>query len=61
VWGDTVNVASRLESSSEPNAIHVSEPVAIALRESFVLEPRGTVDLKGKGETTTYLLRSAAR
>ena len=60
VWGDTVNVASRLESSSEPNAIHVSELVAIALRERFVLEPRGTVDMKGKGETKTYMLRDAA-
>jgi class 3 adenylate cyclase len=63
VWGDTVNVASRLESSSEPNAIHVSEPVADELRGSYDLEPRGVVELKGKGETKTYRLRgpSAAR
>jgi class 3 adenylate cyclase len=60
VWGDTVNVASRLESSAEPNRIHVSEPVAEALRGSFDLEPRGTVDLKGKGKTESYLLRGPA-
>lgn len=60
VWGDTVNVASRLESSAEPNQIHVSEPVVEALRGSFDLEPRGTVDLKGKGDTETYFLRGPA-
>jgi len=61
VWGDTVNVASRLESSAEPNRIHVSGPVAEALRGSFDLEPRGTVDLKGKGDTESYLLRGPAK
>ncbi len=60
VWGDTVNVASRLESSAEPNRILVSEPVAEALRGTFDLEPRGTVDLKGKGDTESYLLRGPA-
>ena len=60
VWGDTVNVASRLESSAEPNRIQVSEPVAETLRGSFDLEPQGTVDLKGKGETKAYLLRGPA-
>lgn len=60
VWGDTVNVANRLESSAEPNRIHVSEQVAEALRGSFDLEPRGTVDLKGKGDTASYLLRGPA-
>ena len=62
VWGDTVNVASRLESTSEPNRIHLSGAVALALRESFSLESRGTVALKGKGETDTfYLLGGRAR
>jgi adenylate cyclase len=58
VWGDTVNVASRLESSSEPNRIHVSEAVASKLQGAFDLEPRGTVQLKGKGETTTFFIAS---
>ena len=60
VWGDTVNVASRLESTSEPNRIHVSEPVAGALGEGFELESRGTVALKGKGETATFFLNGRA-
>lgn len=45
---------------AEPNRIHVSEPVAGALRGSFDLEPRGTVDLKGKGDTESYFLRGPA-
>jgi adenylate cyclase len=60
VWGDTVNVASRLESSAEPNRILVSEPVAEALRGTFDLEPRGTVNLKGKGDTESFILRGPA-
>jgi adenylate cyclase len=56
VWGDTVNVASRLETSAEPGRIHVSEPVADALRGSFDTEPRGTVELKGKGPISTHYL-----
>ena len=60
VWGDTVNVASRLESSAEPNRIHISEPVAEALRGAFDIEPRGIIDLKGKGNTESFLLRGPA-
>jgi class 3 adenylate cyclase len=61
VWGDTVNVASRLETSAPPDEIQVSESVAMELREAFVLEPRGTVELKGKGATPTYLLKGRRR
>ena len=53
---DTVNVASRLETSAEPNRIHVSEDIANAVREKFRLEPRGAMELKGKGQTTTFYL-----
>jgi adenylate cyclase len=56
VGGDTVNVASRLETSAEPNRIHVSEDIANAVREKFRLEPRGAMELKGKGQTTTFYL-----
>jgi adenylate cyclase len=56
VWGDTVNVASRLQDTSEPNRIQVSEAVATALSADFELKPRGTVELKGKGATQTYFL-----
>ena len=56
VWGDTVNLASRLETSALPGRIQVSEPVAAALAPAFVLEPRGPIKLKGKGATPTYFL-----
>ncbi|HEY7024444.1 MAG TPA: adenylate/guanylate cyclase domain-containing protein [Candidatus Limnocylindrales bacterium] len=56
VWGDTVNVASRLESTSQPGRIQVSKVVADALESDFLLEPRGKVDLKGKGQTATWFL-----
>jgi class 3 adenylate cyclase len=56
LWGDAVNIASRLESTAPPGGIQVSAGVAAALGDDFELEPRGVVDLKGKGSTETYLL-----
>jgi adenylate cyclase len=56
VWGDTVNVASRLESHGVAGRIQVSERVRQALADRFAFEPRGTIDLKGKGLTTAFLL-----
>ena len=48
VWGDTVNIASRLESTSEPRRIHVSSEVAGRLADRYELEPRGEIDSKGR-------------
>ncbi len=63
VWGDTVNVASRMESTGEPGRIHVSEAFADALRSApyhnFTLTERGTIDVKGKGAMMTYWLEGA--
>jgi class 3 adenylate cyclase len=59
VWGDTVNVASRLESTSEPGRIHISRQFANGLGSGYRVEPRGTVDLKGKGPTETFWLVGA--
>jgi adenylate cyclase len=56
LWGDAVNVASRLEASSEPGRIQVSQSIVDAAGDAFVFEPRGTVDLKGKGATSTCFL-----
>jgi len=56
VWGDTVNVASRLESTSVPGRIHVSQAVADAVTDTFTLEARGLVELKGKGEMATWFI-----
>jgi class 3 adenylate cyclase len=56
LWGDTVNIASRMESNSLPDQIQVSEAVAAGLGDGFELQPRGTIELKGKGLTKTYFL-----
>jgi class 3 adenylate cyclase/CheY-like chemotaxis protein len=56
VWGDTVNVASRLEAYSLPNRIHVSEDTARHLVGLSALEPRGSIEVKGKGKLETFFL-----
>jgi class 3 adenylate cyclase len=54
VWGDTVNVASRLETSAEPNRIHVSEDFANAVRDTFRLEPRAGYVPEGNGHELRF-------
>ncbi len=56
VWGDTVNVASRMESTGLPGRIQVSEALQLRLRDRFRFEARGTIDVKGKGLMPTYFL-----
>lgn len=56
VWGDAVNVASRMESTSAVGRIQVPETVYQRLKDSFTLEERGTVDIKGKGLMPTWYL-----
>jgi guanylate cyclase len=56
LWGDTVNVASRMESHGVPGAIQVGPVASAALAGAFLLEPRGSVDIKGKGVMATTLL-----
>ncbi|WP_426424899.1 adenylate/guanylate cyclase domain-containing protein [Bradyrhizobium genosp. A] len=56
VWGDTVNTASRLESSSQPDRIQISEVTYKRVAECFRCEPRGHVEIKGKGRMPTYFL-----
>ncbi len=60
VWGDTVNVASRMESTSEPGRIQVSEAFANSLgpHAPMPLTPRGTIDIKGKGLMHTFWLET---
>jgi adenylate cyclase len=60
VWGDTVNTAARLESTSEPGRVHISSATADALGPGWQIEPRGPVALKGVGAMTTYFLRGRA-
>ncbi|MGE2730840.1 adenylate/guanylate cyclase domain-containing protein [Mycolicibacterium vaccae] len=56
VWGDAVNVASRMESTDIEGRIQVPENVYLRLRHAFVLEERGLVDVKGKGLMHTWYL-----
>jgi adenylate cyclase len=58
VWGDTVNTASRLESHGEPGRINVSEAVYLRLQDRYAFEPRGTIELKGKGPVSAYFLEA---
>jgi adenylate cyclase len=57
VWGDTVNLASRLESHGLPGKIQVSDAVRKTLGDSFVFEPRGPIEVKGIGRLETWLLK----
>jgi adenylate cyclase len=58
LWGDTVNIASRLESHGTPGRIHVSESVKERLGSLYEFESRGMIDLKGRGAVTTFYLLS---
>ena len=59
VWGAAVNTASRMESHGVPGRIQVSEAFRNLAVDAFVFEERGVVDMKGIGETRTYLLLQA--
>ena len=56
LWGDTVNIASRMESTGVAGRIQVTEAVAQATADHFTFEDRGMIDVKGKGQMHTYLL-----
>lgn len=56
LWGDTVNTASRMESHGLPGTIQVTERTYERLRDHYEFRVRGTIDVKGKGLMTTYLL-----
>ncbi|MFB8787885.1 MAG: adenylate/guanylate cyclase domain-containing protein [Potamolinea sp.] len=56
LWGDTVNVASRMESQGVDGAIQVTSVTYELLRDKYLFEERGVIPIKGKGDMTTYLL-----
>jgi len=60
LWGNTVNVASRMESTGVPGRIHVSPSTALHLQGRFDLEARGAVSVKGIGEVDTFFVQRQA-
>jgi adenylate cyclase len=56
VWSDAVNIASRMESTGTPGRIQVTESTYRRLCEKYTFEPRGEIDVKGKGLMKTYFL-----
>ena len=57
LWGDTVNMASRMESGGIPDSVQVTRPVYEKLKDLFVFEARGEIEVKGKGNVEAWLLR----
>jgi PAS domain S-box-containing protein len=58
LWGDTVNIASRMQSQGLAGKIQVTEVTYKCLRDEFLFEKRGEIEIKGKGKMTTYVLVS---
>jgi guanylate cyclase len=56
LWGDAVNTASRMESHGTPGEIQISRSTYDLLQAEFVCRPRGTIQVKGKGEMETWYL-----
>lgn len=56
LWGDTVNVASRMESHSLPGRIQTTTTIYERLKDKYAFEERGVIKVKGKGRMTTYFL-----
>jgi adenylate cyclase len=59
VWGDAVNIASRMESHGLGGAVQITQATHELIKDEFVCEPRGTVNVKGKGEMDVWLVKSA--
>ena len=56
LWGDPVNLASRMESQGLPGKIQVSEATYTLIKDEFICEPRGSLTIKGKGDMCTWFL-----
>jgi class 3 adenylate cyclase len=59
VWGDPVNIAARMESHGEPGKIQITHDFYKLIKDDFVCERRGRIEVKGKGEMETWFLVGA--
>jgi class 3 adenylate cyclase/ligand-binding sensor domain-containing protein len=57
IWGDTVNIASRMESSGKSGKINISSATYELIKDEFDCKPRGKVEAKNKGELEMYFIR----
>ena len=60
LWGETVNLASRMESTGIANEIQTTEQTYALLRGRYALEERGEINVRGKGSLKAYLLKGRA-
>lgn len=58
IWGDTVNIAARMESNSEPGRINVSENTHVLIKDLFDCEYRGEIEVKNRGMMKMYFVNS---
>ena len=58
IWGDTVNIASRLESNGEPGKINISQFTYDLVKNDFTCEYRGKIAVKNKGEIDMYFVET---
>ena len=59
IWSDTVNTASRMESQGMAGRVQVSETTYALVKDDFVCEERGAIDVRGRGPLTTYFVLAA--
>ena len=55
-WGDTVNTAARMESHGVPGRIQITAATHELIKDQFSCEPRGPIEVKGKGEMETWFV-----
>jgi guanylate cyclase len=60
VWGDAVNVASRMESHGQSGTIQITRTTYELVKDEFICEPRGSVNVKGKGEMEVWFVTQAS-
>ena len=60
LWGDAVNTASRMESHGVPGKIQVTQMTYELIQDKFICKPRGTIEVKGKGEMDTWFLEGVS-
>jgi class 3 adenylate cyclase len=56
IWGDAVNIASRMESTGSPGRVHISKETRNLLGHGFAAEPRGSIECRGIGLVESFFL-----